>query len=880
MEKTHNRERTLVIAEKPSVARDITRCLKDKFKKEDTHFEGEHYIVSYALGHLLTIAEPGEIDEKFKSWKLTNLPFIPKTYNLKPIKNNKNQLSVLKKLVTLPDVTTIINACDAGREGELIFQYIMDYIAEREPKLHLTAESTTSAQKPAPAQKTIKRLWLQSMTDKSIKEAFQKLRSHSEMKPLSDAAKSRSEADWLVGINSTRGLTSFKSKGGGFFLTPCGRVQTPTLSMLIEREKAIEAFKPEPYQTLSAEFLNGSHSYEGKWIDPQFKKSDQNPHERADRLFDPKKTKTIIENCTRHYGIVTETAKEVSENCPLLYDLTTLQREANTRFSYSAKRTLAIMQSLYERHKMLTYPRTSSRYLPEDYLDEVKKVFKNLASAELARNIQKFAAEAIAKDYLKTSRRIFDNKKVSDHHAIIPTEKTNFKSLNDDEKKIYTIVVERFIGIFFPSAKSLKTVRLTTVRDEVFKTEGKIMLKPGWKAIAGRLEEDKILHPLEKALPNPTSKPKAPPQTSSANDYVAYCEKVEALNLETKPPGRYSEASLLSAMESAGKVIDDKELSDAIKEKGIGTPATRAAIIEKLIYDKYIFKQDRQLIPTSKAFELFTLIATLEIEELTSPELTGDWEYKLRRIEKGELSRKDFMNQITDNTKKIVSHIQNYNEEENRSEASFSPINGEKFYKHATYYTNENQSMTIRAIIAGRRMKDDEIATLIKNRKVGPFSDFRSRKGVPFPATVTLNDAGKVEIVFLNNEEDLSLDDLKQLPLVGKLHSDQSNVYQTDHAFISESYLDKKPTGIRINRFILGKEITEENMSLMISGKKSNLIQGFRSNKTKRLFDAYLEINKDSGKIQFSFPPRKTKGKKAAAKDISDTSDSSKSEKS
>ncbi len=828
---------TLIIAEKPSVARDIVKCLDDQFKNRSTYFEGNAYLVSYAVGHLLTIAEPAEIDERFKTWSLKNLPILPEQYTLKPIKGTKMQLNALQKLLTRASITTIVNACDAGREGELIFRYIIDYVQ---------TQSSADVQ-AAFNRKTIKRLWLQSMTEQSIKTAFTELKNNSDMQALSDAAKSRSEADWLVGINSSRGLTSFKSKGGGFFVTPCGRVQTPTLSMLIQREKEIEAFTPQPYSTLQARLTNNDHAYTGKWIDAAFKKSPAAPHARADRSFDAKRTAAIAKKCRQQSGYANDTSKESSELSPLLYDLTTLQREANTRFSYSAKRSLSILQSLYERHKLLTYPRTSSRYLPADYLSGSRKVFNKLAKLETP--IAQHAQTAIAKKYIQLSPRIFNDKKVSDHHAIIPTEKTATVALDEYERKLYFMVLERFVGIFFPPAKSLKTTRITIVADEHFKTEGKIMLDPGWKVVSGRLEEDKLLAPL------------SPPDAQAK----AYCEDVTIENLQTKPPPRYSEATLLSAMESAGKVIDDENLREAIKENGIGTPATRAAIIEKLNSDKYIIKESRELIPTAKAFDLFKMLETMNLEALTSPHLTGEWEHKLGLIEKGELSRNGFMHDITQNTIKLIASIQNYNEEADRTEASFSPINGEKFYKHLTYYKNEAGTLTIRAIIGGRRMNDDEIATLLRTRKVGPFKDFRSRKGVLFPATVQLDDSGKVKLSFMNEDEDITLETLQNRELIGKFHGDQSSVYKTNHAYISTSYLTPatKAKGLRLNRFILGKELDSANVGKMLQGEKSELILGFRSTRTQRLFDAFLELSAE-GKLRFSFPPRKKKTAAAA----------------
>lgn len=824
--------KTLIIAEKPSVARDIVSALTGKFSQEKGYWESENYIVSHAIGHLLTIAEPAEIDEKFKGWSIKTLPILPEHYLLKPISAGESQLKILKKLILRKDVKEIINACDAGREGELIFRYIFEYIQ-------------STAKKNTLAEKKLRRLWLQSMTKQSIVDSFKKLRNDEEMLPLANAARSRSEADWVIGINSSRGLTVFNSRMGGFQVTPCGRVQTPTLSMIVKREKDINAFKPHTYFIAVGEFENDSKKFHAKWSDPKFKKDPQDHYneKKADRIFDKEKVEEIVKKCAGQPAIVEEEKKKTTEKSPQLYDLTSLQREGNMRFGFSAKQTLAITQTLYERHKLITYPRTDAKYLPNDYLAETPSVMQTIAETKNQDllNLKPFLQKALKENYIKFDPRIFDDKKISDHHAIIPTKKAPGK-LDEAQLKVYRMILERFLAVFFPAAQYDKVNRKFTVQDEVFRSEGKVLVVPGWRAIYGKQKDENLLESLN--LSSPTK-----------------CTKVEKEEHTTKPPARYNEASLLSAMESAGKQMEEEALRDAMRDRGLGTPATRAAIIEKLKADRYIVKEDRDLIPTTKATELFSLINAMKINELNSPELTGQWEHKLSLIEKGELSRKEFMNEINKNTETIVSQIKNYNEDEHKVEASFSPINGVKFYEYLTRYANEDKSIVIKKIIGGRLMTSDEVYELITKKRIGPFENFRSKKGRSFPASIVLDDENKVKLVFLNQEEDDEEFDYSKAELVGHFFADGSEVYKTLTAYVTKSYLQKEGTGFRLSRVILGKEISDENIKKMINGEKSDLIQGFRSSRTNRLFDAWLELT-ETGKMRFSFPPRKSAKKK------------------
>ena len=541
--------KTLIIAEKPSVAADIARALGG-FTRHDDHFESAHYVVSSAVGHLLEIGMPEDEEVKRGKWTFAHLPAIPSKFALKPIEKNENRLKTLLRLIKRKDIGDLINACDAGREGELIFRYVAQF---------------------AKVTKPIRRLWLQSMTTAAIREGFEQLRTDAQMRPLADAAVCRSEADWLVGINGTRAMTAFNSKSGGFQLTTVGRVQTPTLAILVDREEKIRAFRPRDYWEVHGTFRASAGEYAGRWFDESWKKSDADADARAERLWDETRAQALAAKCAGKPGVVTEEAKPTTQGAPLLYDLTTLQREANGRFGLSARTTLSLAQSLYEKHKALTYPRTDSRALPEDYLGTVKATMEALVDSAA---YGAFAAQVLKQKWVKPNKRIFDNARVSDHFAIIPTL-VQPKHLNELEAKLYDFVVKRFIAAFYPPAEFMVTTRITRVADEPFKSEGKVMVAPGWLAVYGK--EAQTDESPAAAKPGD----KASLVAVKPGEKVATV-KVEAVRNTTRPPARLTEATLLSAMEGAGKLIDDEELREAMREKGLGTPATRAQIIEGL----------------------------------------------------------------------------------------------------------------------------------------------------------------------------------------------------------------------------------------------------------------------------------------------------------
>lgn len=792
--------KTLIIAEKPSVAADLVKVLGSKsFTKGTGVYESDTTIVSHAIGHLVTIADPKDIDERYKAWDMKTLPMLPEKFPLVASPTTKSQLSILSKLIKRKDVTTIINACDAGREGELIFFYILDYVLKGNFK-----------------NKTLKRLWMQSMTPTAIKEAFENLRSAEDMENLKNAALCRSEADWLVGMNGSRGLTAYNSSMGGFQITPCGRVQTPTLAIIVKREEERMQFVPQKFWSITANFDNKGVAYQGKWFTGENK-------DRQKQIFDENKAKEILAKCKGKSGTIEESTAPSQQKCGQLYDLTTLQREANNRFGFSAKTTLSIAQSLYEHYKATTYPRTDSRCLPEDYVATVKATLGKITGP-----LSKFAQEALEKNYVKKTPKVFDNTKISDHFAIIPTGVAP-KGLSEAEEKIYNMICQRFIAVFFPPAQYLNTTRITTVEKETFITEGKILVDPGFKAVYGKDSDD------DSNIPK-------------LNGNSAKTLDIEAEEDFTKPPAHYTESTLLSMMESAGKLVEDDELRDAMKERGLGTPATRAAIIEKLVSDKYAVRDGKEMIPTAKAFDLIKVLSAMNIEALTSPELTGEWEYKMDLISKGRESRESFMQGIVEMTRTMVKNIKGFKEESTTGEAKFSPVNGKKVFETVSRYTTED-GIVIRKIIGGKHLSESEIIELLTKRKIGPLTGFRSKKGAEFSAVVIINDENKIEFVFDEKPEEIEIGEK-----IGKSPVDGTDVFETMTGYVSQSYIDKQPSGISLPKILLGKEIPLEEIKKMLAGEKTALIKGFRSNKTHRLFDAFLML--DKGKLKFDFPPR------------------------
>jgi DNA topoisomerase-3 len=837
----------LIIAEKPSVMTDLSKALAKalgKFEKHgsgrDVFFENDQAVITSAVGHLVELRMPMGPNGKKLPWKFEVLPAIPDRFDLDPIPDSEARLKQVLKLAKRKDIDLIVNACDAGREGELIFRYIMDIGGLKKP---------------------IKRLWMQSMTTDSIISAWEKLRSDEEMRPLADAAKCRSESDWLVGLNSTRALTCFRSRHGGFNITAAGRVQTPTLAILAAREAEIQKFVPAPFSEVIASFRIEAGIYEGKWIDEAFKKDETNAHARPDRIWDPALAHTIRDRCEGKTGRIEEEKKAQSQIAPQLYDLTTLQREA----PFSAKQTLSIAQALYEKHKMLTYPRTDSRYLPEDYAATVRETLADIASSDLpqadyARAVLEGKGEGGPR--FSQSRRVFDSKKVSDHFAIIPTGK--FAKLSDAEQKLYDMVVKRFIAVFYPPAEYEITKRTTKIEHadvtDTFRTEGRVLVKPGWQEVYGRRPgvasgKDELV----------AAKPGEP----------AHVDEIRVEALETKPPARYTESTLLSAMEGAGKLVDDEALREAMSERGLGTPATRAAIIEGLIAQKYLARDGRELHVTPNGMRLIEIVQEMGIQGLSSPSLTGDWEFKLRQMEQGLLQREEFMREIVNYTNEIVSKARELADKiKNKSFPDLEvacPKCGAKPLKQtdATYECREPDcGFKAKRHIAGRTLTDEEAKTLFATKFLPKIDGFKSKFNKPFEAALELDDKFKINFVFekADGDEPADLTEDQVIATLTLPDGRSAKVYETDKAWhLPEIVTKKDANGIRIGRVILQRPIIREEVLQLLSEGKTPLLRGFVSNRTKRKFDAMLTFEADTGKIGFEFEPRAKKTAKTKA---------------
>jgi DNA topoisomerase III len=735
--------KTLLIAEKPSVGQDLARVLPGPFAKSEGLLEGPEHVVTWAVGHLVQLAEPDEYDPKFKRWRMEDLPIVPERFKLVVRdERSRKQMTVVSRQLAREDVDQVVNACDAGREGELIFAYLYE---------------------KAKAKKPVQRLWLNSMTNAAMKEALGSLRPASEFALLEAAARSRSEADWIVGMNATRAATiRLRSSFDG--AVSLGRVQTPTLAIVAAREEEIKAFVPEPYWLVDATFVaDGERRYEGRFHagtgsakelrGPRIA-SEEQAHAIVAALGGPDDDSDGASKPARPPGEITKLEKkEQREKPPMLYDLTTLQREANNRYGFSARRTLAAAQRCYEEHKALTYPRTNSRYLPSDMIGEIKPVAELVgARPEYAK-----AAQYVTGLDLLPLARVVNDAKVTDHHAIIPTRAEHvLEKMGSDDRRIYDMVARRFLAVFHPDAvfENTRVETTVSVSDErgdagyMFRTRGKLMLVPGWRGVydevadeAPRGDEDEA--PPEQRLPRLEQGERA---TIAA---LASARK------ETKPPRRYSDASLLAAMETAGKLVDDDELREAMKDSGIGTPATRAAIIERLIAVGYLERDARALVATEKGLNVIRL---LNHHALTSPGLTGSWEHRLGKIERGEDSRKQFMSDIAGFANETVHELDETLQGVRipRARLGPCPVCGHEIVENRKGYScwsreDPGCGFVIWKSKAGKTLPVAVARELIKNGYTArPVTGFRGRSGRAFRARLALgqSDEGKWRVEF------------------------------------------------------------------------------------------------------------------------------------
>lgn len=876
-EKDCSQMKTLVIAEKPSVAQDIVRALtpvSGKFEKHDEHFENDTHVVTSAVGHLVEIQAPEAFDVKRGKWSFAHLPVIPPHFDLKPVDKTKTRLNAVVKLAKRKDVGQLINACDAGREGELIFRLIEQYAGGAKP-----------------LGKPVQRLWLQSMTPQAIREGFGALRSNAQMQPLADAARCRSEADWLVGINGTRAMTAFNSRDGGFFLTTVGRVQTPTLSVVVEREEQIRKFISRDYWEIHASFAAQAGNYPAKWFNPAHKKDADDAEKKADRVWSELDARTIAEAVRGQQATVSEESKPTSQASPALFDLTSLQREANSKFGFSAKTTLSIAQSLYERHKALTYPRTDSRALPEDYVPVVKQTFEMLADSGL-KHLAPHALTALNNNYIRPSKRIFDNAKVSDHFAIIPTLQAP-GALSETEQKIYDLVVRRFMAVFFPAAEYQVTTRISKVQEHHFKTEGKVLVKPGWLAIYGK-EAALEVEGGKDGDKGQSLVPVAPGEKVKA-------ESVDPKGLKTRPPARYSEATLLGAMESAGKTVEDDELREAMQEKGLGTPATRSSIIEGLISEAYMLREGRELIPTAKAFQLMTLLRGLDVQELTKAELTGEWEYKLNQMEHGKLSRSAFMSEIAAMTERMVKKAKEYDRDSVPGDfatlhtpcPNCGGIVKENYRRYGCTGADgqsEGCGFSFGKTPAGRTFELAEVEQFLRDRKIGPLTGFRSKAGWPFVAEMVIKfdeDSKNYKLEFdfgddKKGEETGELVDFSAQTSLGACPQCGAAVFEHGKNYVCEKSVPTAAQAtpsceFKTGQIILQQPIEREQMVKLLATGKTDLLDKFVSMRTRRTFKAMLAWDATAGKVNFEFAPSKFPPRKTAATPLTKAAVASKS---
>lgn len=862
---------TLVIAEKPSVGREIARVLGARTKHEG-YQEGNDYLITWAIGHLAELCEPEEYNPEWKSWKPEHLPMLPEAFKIKPAASTRDQLRTIQSLLKRPDITRIVNACDAGREGELIFQYIMD----------LTSGSTRN--------RPVYRLWVSSMTDQAIRDGFARLRPASELAGLAQAARARSQADWVVGMNATRAYTlAHRSEGNSMLLT-LGRVQTPTLAILTHREAELASFKPTPYWLVEATFENEMErkTYSGRWF-----------KDEQVRLNTAQEAEQIAAEVRGKPGRVVSVEERIdSEPAPLLYDLTALQRDANRRFRYPASKTLQIAQKLYEEKKLITYPRTSSRYLSRDMIATLPDRLRHLSTEKA---YESFANHILSLSKLPISGRIVNDAKVTDHHAIIPTESDpRLERLAADERNIYDLIARRFMAIFYPPAKTRRTVVITEAAAEMFRSRGATPLEPGWKVVYG--EERPQTANNEDDEPE-----RALPPLKEGERVVA--RKAEALRRETQPPKRYTEGTLLSTMETAGKLVEDDELKQALKDSGLGTPATRASIIERLIKTGYVERQGTALVVTTKGMELVRLVND---PTLVTPELTGQWEHKLAQIERGEYTAGTFMGEVATFTRQIVDAALS-----TQGTANFEPVNAEpvgkcplcggdvianfKGYRCSRYKKADGGCSFAIWTICGKKLTPRQAQTLLGARYLPEVKGFRSpRTHKLFTAGLRLEADGKINFVFdqpasgtrtrrtrerssetageiappktrtrrkntpaaLPEAQDQVLPEQPEADLdeswLAALHCPQcgGQMIEGKRGYGCSNWRSDPPCNFVIWKERNGVVLAPEHIHALLTKHRTPLIHGFTSKAGKR-FNAFLILN-DDGTVTYEFERSRT----------------------
>jgi DNA topoisomerase-3 len=876
--------KALVITEKPSVARDIVDVLGG-FTEHDGYFESDSHIVTFAVGHLFELLAPEEIDDKYKRWTLDALPIIPSEFRLKPKKGQRERIRTIEKLLRRRDVEEVVNACDAGREGELIFREIIEHFA---------------------CEKPIRRLWLQSMTDRAVREGFERLRSGEELQGLAAAAACRARSDWLIGMNATRALTKRLKSRKERTAWSAGRVQTPTLAMLVDREFEILAHRPKLYWRAIATFEHDGHAYTGTWFDPDFE-SGGDRDLRDDRLFDRARAEGVVAAVNGRTGAASESRKPSRESAPPLFDLTSLQREANRRFGWSARRTLSAAQRCYERHKILTYPRTDSRCLPEDYRAIVDDVLAAYAAAadRTGAEFGEYAAAAaqLRRKGLVNEARTFDDANVSEHFAIIPTGTFPSRALSGDDKRLYDLVVRRFLGNFYPPALWERLERLTEVGGEHFRTRARSLKQKGWRAVLppANGEGDAVLPPLSASGDG----------AEGVRVRVAAAELVEE---QTQPPARITEARLLSLMENAGKQIEDDELSAMLDDKGIGTPATRADVIENLIAKGYVVRVGKALRPSVKGIRLIDTLHRINIKRLTSPELTGELEQHLLDVEHGIRKAEDFMNEIQEYANAIVETTKTFEYDELydvNEPLGPCPACGRPVIEMAWFYRcrevpgvdrDGDCPMRFWKDTSGRYLDRDAVKTLLEDGHTGDLDGFTARNGRTYRGVIEIDrDEWKLKVSSLGwnegegirdepeydvnpdplgpcrceqesavvetpthyicqrkAEEDLRAKDLKRRRQEWKKEGKSPKQIR---AMVAEIRSDDPPPscGFILPRTVCKREMTREEAEVYLRNGRTDLLEDFTS-RFGRPFSATLVL-KENGRHGFEFPPRRARGR-------------------
>jgi DNA topoisomerase-3 len=813
-----------------------------------------------ATSRTYELLPPEEVDEKYKRWTLDVLPILPEQYRYKPKKGQRDRIRTIREQISRDDVDRIVNACDAGREGELIFREIVDNLGSNKP---------------------IQRLWLQSMTDAAIRAGFSQLRPGEEFEGLADSAACRAQSDWLIGMNATRALTKRLKSRKEKTAWSAGRVQTPTLTMLVDREYEVLAHVPRPFWRVTASFEHAGQRYAANWYDPGFD-ADADPDARDDRVFDAERAAEIVAAVAGRAGSADETRKPSRESAPPLFDLTSLQREGNRRFGWSARRTLSAAQRCYERHKLLTYPRTSSRCLPEDYRETVGQTLESLAGgAGHGEGFADYAAAAatLRENGLENEGRIFDDSGVTDHFAIIPTGSFPSVALTGDDKRLYDLVVRRFLGAFHPPAQWERVERVTRAEGFHFRTRARALVVPGWRSVlaSGSEDEDTTLPPLV-------------PGSTEAQGVDVRDAEAEVVAEETKPPARITEARLLSLMENAGKQIDDENLAAVLHEKGIGTPATRADVIENLIAKGYIVRLGKALRPTVKGIRMIDTLRRIHIDRLTSPQLTGELENHLLQVERGGRTRDDFMSEITDYAVAIVERAKTFGYDElydANDVLGSCPSCGRPVIEMAWFYRckedpprEEDCPLRLWKDTSGRYLDRNTVQTLLRDGKTGEIDGFTARNGRTYRGTIEIDDE-KWSLVVRSagwNEEAASDQpeyDVDPEPLGRCPFEEDCAIVESPTQFVCERKLKEadlsreelkkrkaeghpQSCGFVMPRTVCKREITRDEALYYLREGKTELLTDFTS-RFGRPFSATLVL-KENGRHGFEFPPRKRRG--------------------